>query len=190
MLIGYARVSTPTQNLGRQVRALREAGCERIFEETASGASLRGRPQLSAAIRMLAEGDTLILAEWDRATRSLIDGVQIITRVADRGATIKALDKPWADLTTPMGQGLLGLLSAMAQDERERIARRAAEGRTLAKARGVKFGRPSKLGRTQRVEVHRLLDQGWEDAEIARLVGVHRTTIGRIRREREAQASG
>ena len=71
MQIGYARVSTPAQNLDRQIRALEAAGCERIFQEKASGRSTRGRPQLAAALRLLQSGDTLILAEWDRATRSM-----------------------------------------------------------------------------------------------------------------------
>lgn len=182
MLLGYARVSTPSQNLDRQLRALEAAGCERIFQEKASGKSIRGRPQLAAALRALQSGDTLILAEWDRATRSMFDGIQIIAQVAEKGALIKALDKPWADLTTPTGQGILALLSGMAQDERERIIRRAAEGRADAKRRGVKFGPKPKLTPDQRAEALRLIEERVSDADIARLMGVHPTTIGRLRR--------
>lgn len=58
---------------------------------------------------------------------------------------MKVLDKPWLDLTTPMGKGILAFLSALAEDERERITRRANEGRMAAKARGVKFGPKPKL---------------------------------------------
>ncbi len=79
-------------------------------------------------------------AERDRVTRSMMDGITIIQRVADRGATVKVLDKPWLDLTTTVGKGILAFLSALAEDERDRISRRANEGRAAAKARGVKFG--------------------------------------------------
>lgn len=98
MLVGYARVSTPTQNLDRQIEALKAAGCEQIFADKASGASMKGRPQLTRAINTLATGDVLVLAEWDRATRSMHDGIAIIARVKDRAATIKALDRTWCDL--------------------------------------------------------------------------------------------
>ena len=114
----------------------------------------------------------------------MFDGVQIMTQVAEKGATIKALDKPWADLTTPLGQGLLGLLSGMAQDERERIARRAEEGRIEARKRGVRFGRPPALTDAQRIEALAMIEDRVSDTEIARLMGVHPTTIGRLRAAR------
>ena len=59
-----------------------------------------------------------VIAEWDRVTRSMMDGVTITQRVADRGATVKVLYKLWLDLTTPMGKGILAFLSALAEDER------------------------------------------------------------------------
>lgn len=65
--------------------------------------------------------DVLVIAEWDRVIRSIMDGISIIQRVADRNATVKVLDKPWLDLTTPMGKGILAFLSALAEDERVRI---------------------------------------------------------------------
>lgn len=190
MLIGYARVSTPSQNLDRQLAALEAAGCQRIFREKASGRSTRGRPQLTAAMRALTKGDTLVLAEWDRATRSMFDGVQIIAQVAEKGAMIKALDKPWADLTTPIGQGILGLLSSMAQDERERIARRAEEGRVEARKRGVKFGRPPAISSDRRPHIVAMIEDRVSDTDIARVVGVHPTTIGRLRKAFRSQERG
>ena len=111
MLIGYARVSTPTQNLDRQIAALRSAGCETIFREKASGKAVKNRPQLERAIDALGTGDILIVAEWDRATRSMMDGIQIMQRIADRDAAIRVLDKPHLDLTTPIGRGFLAAAS-------------------------------------------------------------------------------
>jgi DNA invertase Pin-like site-specific DNA recombinase len=76
------------------------------------------------AIEALGKGDVLVLAEWDRATRSMLDGIRIIERVAARGATFKPLDRQWLDLTTPLGRGILAFLSALAEDERSRILAR------------------------------------------------------------------
>ena len=80
--IGYARVSTPGQNLDRQIGALRAERCAEIFREKASGKDIRNRPQLEKAIDELGTGDVLVLAEWDRATRSMMDGITIMQRVA------------------------------------------------------------------------------------------------------------
>src|SRR5262245_29019721 len=71
--IGYARVSTSTQNLDRQIGALRAERCDEVYREKASGKAIKGRPQLKKAIDALGRGDVLVVAEWDRATRSMMD---------------------------------------------------------------------------------------------------------------------
>jgi DNA invertase Pin-like site-specific DNA recombinase len=144
-LIGYARVSTQSQDLARQVKALKRAGCARVYSDTASGKTLAGRPQLDAALDALDRGDELVIAEWDRATRSMWDGLQIIKAVIDAGAVIKVWDRSYIDLTTPMGRGFMAMMSAMAEDERLRIIKRTHEGRQIARANGVKMGRKPKL---------------------------------------------
>jgi DNA invertase Pin-like site-specific DNA recombinase len=181
MQIGYARVSTQTQNLDRQIGALNAEGVERIFREKASAKTVTGRPQLEKAIDALGTGDVFVIAEWDRATRSMIDGITIIQRVADRGALVKVLDKPWLDLTTPMGKGILAFLSALAEDERERITRRANEGRAAAVARGVKFGPKPKLTEHQQALARERLAEGDSCRAIAKDMGVAHTTISRLR---------
>ncbi len=180
MQIGYARVSTQGQNLDRQIGALNAEQVDRIFREKATGKTIRGRPQLEKAIDALGTGDVFIIAEWDRATRSMMDGVSIIQRVAERGATVKVLDKPWLDLTTPMGQGILAFLSALAEDERERITRRANEGRAAAKARGVKFGPKAKLTPHQQDVARERFAAGDSCRAISRDMGVAHTTISRV----------
>ncbi|MEP4638263.1 MAG: recombinase family protein [Yoonia sp.] len=181
MQIGYARVSTQAQNLDRQIGALNSAGVERIFREKATAKTVKGRPQLEKAIDALGTNDVLVIAEWDRATRSMMDGIKIIQRVADRGAKVKVLDKPWLDLTTPMGKGILAFLSALAEDERERITCRANEGRLAAKARGVRFGAKPKLSEHQRLLALQRLADGDSCRAIARDMGVAHTTISRLR---------
>jgi DNA invertase Pin-like site-specific DNA recombinase len=139
--IGYARVSTSTQSLDRQIGALRAERCHEVYREKASGKATKGRPQLEKAIDALGTGDVLVVAEWDRATRSMMDGVHIIERINARGAMIKVLDKPHLDLTTPIGRGFIAFLSPLAEDERQRIVKRANDGRAAARKRGVHMGR-------------------------------------------------
>lgn len=180
MKIGYARVSTQGQNLDRQIGALNAAKVDKIYREKASAKTVKGRPALERAIDALGTNDVLVIAEWDRATRSMMDGINIIQRVAERGASVKVLNKPWLDLTTPMGKGILAFLSALAEDERERIIKRANDGREIAKANGTKFGRKPKLTDHQRKLAKQRLLEGDSARAIAKDFGVSHTTISRL----------
>ncbi|GIT93364.1 DNA-invertase [Jannaschia pagri] len=181
MKIGYARVSDPSQNLDRQIAALRAEGCEKIFSDKATGRTVRGRPQLEKAIDALGTDHVFVVAEWDRATRSYTDGIKIITRIAERGALVRVLDREYFDLTTDMGKALLGLLSAIASDERERIVRRAKEGLELARSKGVRPGRKPKLTEHQRRRALERLAAGDSAREIGRDFGVSHSTIVRLK---------
>jgi DNA invertase Pin-like site-specific DNA recombinase len=139
------------------------------------------RPQLEKAIDALPKGGVLVVAEWDRATRSMLDGVGIIERIHARGAFIKVLDKPHLDLTTPLGRGFIAFLSAMAEDERQRIAKRAHEGRLAARARGARMGRREKLNEAQQADARRRLDEGESCRAIARVLRCHHATVSRLR---------
>ena len=148
---------------------MRAERCDKIFREKASGKDIKNRPQLEKAIDELGKGDIIVLAEWDRATRSMMDGVHIIERIHARGALLKVLDKPHLDLTTPIGRGFIAFLSALAEDERQRIVKRANDGRKAAKARGARFGRKPQLHTHQQKEALSRLLAG----ESARSVGVN-----------------
>ena len=137
------------------------------------------RPELEKAIEALGPGDVLVLAEWDRTTRSMLDGIRIIERVAARGATFKALDRQWLDLTTPLGKGILAFLSALAEDERGRILARANGGRAAAKKRGVKFGPKPKLAAHQQREAVRMVREGQSLRAVAHHYHVGHSTIVR-----------
>jgi DNA invertase Pin-like site-specific DNA recombinase len=178
--IGYARVSSQGQNLDRQIAALRSERCDKIFREKASGKTLKKRPQLERAIDALGNGDVLVIAEWDRCTRSMQDGVAVIERIGARGATIKVLDRDYLDLTKPINKGILAFLSALAEDERERIHRRADDGRKAAHAKGVRFGRKPKLTEHQQAEALERLAKGETCRSIARSFAVHHATISRL----------
>ncbi len=179
--IGYARVSAPHQHLDRQIAALRSEQCTKIFREKASAKDIKNRPQLEKDIDQLGKGDVLVLAEWDRATRSMLDGIAIVERVHARGALIKVLDRSYLDLTTPIGRGFIAFLSALAEDERQRIVGRANEGRVAARRRGARFGRKPKLSEHQRKEGRRRLVAGDSARAIGRDFGVHHATISRLR---------
>jgi DNA invertase Pin-like site-specific DNA recombinase len=179
-LIGYARVSTRQQDLTRQVKALKRAGCAVIHADTASGKSMAGRPELARALDDLDTGDELVIAEWDRATRSMWDGLQIIKAVIDAGAAIKVLDRPYIDLETPMGRGFMAMMSAMAEDERLRIIKRTHEGRQIARAKGVKMGRKPKLTAHQMKEARQRLAKGESTRDLAKSYGVSISTISRL----------
>ncbi len=178
--VGYARVSTDAQDLTRQVKALKRAGCDPVFSDKASGKSMAGRPALADALAELDEGDELVIAEWDRATRSMWDGLQIIKAVIDARASIKVLDRSYIDLATPMGRGFMAMLSALAEDERLRIVVRTHEGRQVAREKGVKMGRKPKLNPHQVKEARQRLARGEKTRELAKIYAVSRSTIARL----------
>jgi DNA invertase Pin-like site-specific DNA recombinase len=103
----------------------------------------------------------------------MMDGIAIIDRVLARGALVKVLDKAHLDLTSTIGKGLLAFLSAIAQDERERITKRANDGRAAAKAQGRRFGRKPKLNDHQQQVAAQRLAAGESCRAIARTYGVH-----------------
>jgi DNA invertase Pin-like site-specific DNA recombinase len=185
--VGYARVSTKSQDLTRQLRALKAQRCDRIFSDAASGKSLAGRPQLRKAIEALAPGDEFIIAEWDRVTRSMWDGLQIIKEIIEAGATIRVLDRSYIDLTTPMGRGFMAFMSAMAEDERMRIIKRTHEGRQLARENGIKMGPKFRLNDFQRAEACKRLAAGEHATHLGKLFGVSRATIYRLRADRSSR---
>ena len=124
---------------------------------------MAGRPELARALDDLDTGDELVIAEWDRATRSMWDGLQIIKAVIDAGAAIKVLDRSYIDLETPMGRGFMAMMSAMAEDERLRIIKRKP-----------------KLTPHQRKEARKRLAKGEPTRDLAKSYGVSVSTISRL----------
>jgi len=121
-----------------------------------------------------------VIAEWDRATRSMWDGLQIIKTVIDAGASIKVLDRSYIDLTTPMGRGFMAMMSAMAEDERLRIIKRTGEGRKIAQGKGIRMGRKPKLTPHQMTEARQRIAKGESTRDLAKSYGVSVSTISRL----------
>lgn len=141
-LIGYARISTVegAQVLDRQLDALNTAGCERIFEDRASGAKT-DRTGLAACLDFLRKGDVLVVLDLDRLGRLAAELITLIDQLAVRGVAFRALNAPM-DTTTPTGRAFLQIQAAFAEMERNIIRQRVKEGLAAARARGRKGGRP------------------------------------------------
>lgn len=180
MLYGYARVSTNGQSLDAQLAALKAAGCVKVFAEKQSGVKT-DRKELAKALAKLQAGDTLIVTKIDRLARSTLDLLNTIKAITTKGAGFKSLGDAVIDTTTAHGELMLGILAVLAQFERRLIIDRTSEGRAIAKANGVKFGRPGKLDIHQRTEALRRLATGAETlSDIGRSYRVSHTTIARL----------
>jgi DNA invertase Pin-like site-specific DNA recombinase len=180
MIYGYARVSTDGQSVEAQVKQLRDAGAEKVFRETASGAR-PDRAQLRRALDQLGTGDVLIVTRLDRLARSTRDLLNTIAFIADRQAGFRSLGDAWADTTTAHGRLMLTVLGGLAEFERELIRARTGEGRERAKARGVKMGRKPKLTPHQQREAIKRRDKGETVRDIARTHNVSHSTISRLK---------
>jgi len=180
MIFGYARVSTDGQSVGAQERQLREAGAEKIFRETASGAKT-GRAQLRRALAALGADDVLLVTRLDRLARSTRDLLVTLDAITAQGARFRSLADTWADTTTAHGRLMLTVLGGLAEFERELIRARTAEGRARAKAEGVHMGRQPTLTPHQRAEAQKRRAAGKETiGQMARSYDVSRWTIQRL----------
>jgi DNA invertase Pin-like site-specific DNA recombinase len=180
MIYGYARVSTDGQSAAARTKQLREAGAEKVFRETASGARA-DRVQLCRALAELGAGDVLFVTRLDRLARSTRDLLNTLAAIAGRGARFRSLGDAWADTTTAHGRLILTVLGGLAESERELIRARTGEGRARAVANGVTMGRKPKLTPHQKRDAIRRRDRGEESlAEIGRSYNVSGWTIARL----------
>ncbi|HAT8252065.1 TPA: helix-turn-helix domain-containing protein [Legionella pneumophila] len=140
MKIGYARVSTKDQLLSMQVDALKEAGCEQIHEEIASGAKT-ARPVLDEIMRNIREGDTLVIWKLDRLGRNLAHLIHLTNKLIEKKVGLISLNDP-IDTSTAQGRMIFGIFATLAEFERELIRERTQSGLKSARARGRKGGRP------------------------------------------------
>ena len=161
-----------------QVKHLRAAGAEKVWRETASGAKT-DRAQLRRVLAQLDAGDVLIVTRLDRLARSTRDLLNTLAAIAAQGAGFRSLRDTWADTTTPHGRLMLTVLGGLAEFERELIRVRTGEGRSRAKARGVKLGRTPKLTPHQQREAIRRRDNGETVRDIGRSYVSH-STISRL----------
>lgn len=178
MLIGYARVSTEEQDTALQRDALTAAGCERLFEETASGSRI-DRAQLQAAIEFARRGDTIVVWKLDRLARSLSQLIQTVEALAERGIGIRSLTET-IDSASAGGKLIFHIFGALAEFERAVIRERTREGLLAARKRGRVGGRPRALSDGDITIARTLLaDAAIPVAEIIRQLGVSPATFYR-----------
>ena len=178
MLLGYATISTHDQRLALQRDELAAAGCERIFEDTASGAS----PRLAARQDLLdyaRPGDVVAVWRLDRLGRSLRDLVDAVTGLGERGVGLRSLREMIAT-TTPAGTLTFHLFAALAEFEAALVRERTQAGLTAARQRGRRIGRPPALD-PERIEIARTLMANPKllARQVAQQLGVHRATLCR-----------
>lgn len=175
--IGYARVSTLDQDTALQIDALTAAGCDRIFEDHASGART-DRPQLAAALDYLRPGDTFTVWKLDRLGRSLPHLIEIVTGLRDDGVQFRSLTEGM-DTTSAVGELVFNIFGSFAQFERALIRERTLAGLAAARARGRVGGRPPTMTGHKLAAARALLADGQSVASAAAAVGVSRRTLYR-----------
>ena len=178
MIIGYARISTGDQTHDLQIDALKAAGCERIWTETASGAKT-DRPELADLLDHLRPGDTLVVWKLDRLGRSIQHLVGLIADLCDREVGFRSVTES-IDTTTAGGRLVCHVFAALAEFERELIRERTMAGLNAARARGKVGGRRPSLTPAQVRTAQKLYDaETMTVGEIAEHLGVSRSTINR-----------
>ncbi|MBJ8030979.1 MULTISPECIES: recombinase family protein [Bacillus] len=177
MKFGYMRVSTIDQNLDRQEQQLKEAGCERIFFEKITGVK-RDRPELNRMLEFLRQGDTVVVTDLTRLSRSTKDLIEIAELISQKGANLKSLKEAWLDTTTAHGKMLFTVFAGIAQFERDLTSERTKEGIIAAKKRGKHPGRPKTDEEKVNYALY-LIDQGMNRTDAAEKAGISRMTLYR-----------
>ncbi|MEW4571294.1 recombinase family protein [Tautonia sp. JC769] len=176
MKIGYARVSTIEQNLDLQQDALKQAGCEKIIVDKASG-SRRDRIGLEQVREQLRKGDVLVVWRLDRLGRSLKHLIELMNELEEQGIGFQSVTEA-IDTTTPGGKLIFHIFGALAEFERNLIRERTRAGLEAARARGRQGGRPKKKDAKQRALAVQLYEEKKHSVgEICAMLGISRPTL-------------
>lgn len=178
MNVGYARISTRDQELTNQLATLRAAGCERVYEEQASGGKY-DRPQLHEMLNGLMPGDVVTVWKLDRLSRSLKDLLSIMEIVSGKGAGFRSLTES-IDTTTPAGRMLMQIVGSFAEFERQMILERSRAGIDAARAAGKHLGRKKAFTPAEVSEIRNMVAGGKSGSAVGRLFRVHRSVISRV----------
>lgn len=186
MKIGYARVSSNTQDLKLQKQALLSAGCSKIFAESISGKD-NNRTQLLNMIEILRKGDIVIVYKIDRIARSLKGLIEIIELLNGKKVDLVSLDSgDRVDTTSPMGKAFFQIAGVFAELERNMINSRTKAGIEQARLNGVKFGRTlgsknkTTMGKIEKINI--FLSAGQSYDWIAGELSVSKQTIASVKK--------
>ncbi|WP_237112305.1 recombinase family protein [Mycobacteroides abscessus] len=179
MLIGYARVSTVEQSTDLQLDALHAANVEQVFTDEGVSGSLSSRPELDRCLEMLRSGDTLVVWRLDRLARSLKNLLELVESLSARGIHLRSLTES-IDTSSASGRLILSVFGALAEFERSLIIERTQAGLQAARARGARIGRPTAMSAGQVEQAKTLVGAGHRVSEVARTLGVGRSTLYRV----------
>lgn len=186
MKIGYARVSTLSQNPNRQIDLLKEHGCEEIFVDKCTGKTIH-RSQFEELKRFARKGDIVYVESWSRLSRSVHDLINIVKYFDDKQVRLVSLKENF-DTSTPQGKLMLNVFAALSEFELDLIKERTNEGIKAAKARGQKMGRPIKSEQKIDMAIRLKASGEYSMKEIAEMTGLSVSTIYRGIKRREQQA--
>lgn len=182
MKIGYARVSREDQELGRQIKALQEYGCEVIYTDKISGTKA-SRPDLDKMREALKPGDIVVVQKLDRLGRSMINLLSLIDEFNKNKVGFISLTDNF-DTNTPVGMLVFHMVAAFARFERDLISERTKNGLAFAKSKGVQLGKkpmdPKIID-----QVTALYAVGNTVVKIAEITKLSRPTVYRALKQRE-----
>lgn len=177
MLMGYARVSTPEQDLMPQLEALRNAGCERTFSDKASGAKAN-RAGLAEALSHARAGDVLVVWKLDRLGRTMKGLVGLAADLTDRGLGLRSITDG-IDTAGTAGKLVFHILAAMAEMERDLNRERTTAALIIPRREGRVGARKTVMTSKRLEAVRKLLASGMAIREIAPAIGVSVPTLYR-----------
>ena len=174
MKVGYARVSSVGQNLESQLIALKEYGCEKIFQEKVSGTSTKGREQLKEMLNFVRESDEVVFTRTDRVARSVLDLQLIVKELSEKGVSLTATEQPIStkDATSKC---FLDMLSVFAEFETNLRKERQMDG--------IKANKDKFKGRGQTIDVNKIKElktKGLGATAIAKEMNIDRTSVYRL----------
>lgn len=178
---GYARVSTPGQQLDIQIAQLQAMGCEQILFEKESGLD-DDRAAMKRLLRRLKPGDVVVFPALDRLTRGgPFKMLRALDEITSRGASYKSLAEPFVDPTSGLEEIFAALVGWVARKTRDDIAQRTKAGRERARQNGVRFGRKPKLTESEQGRAIQRRQAGEPQRSIAQTFNVSCSTISRLR---------
>ena len=186
MKIGYARVSTQDQNLNLQLDALKNAGCEKIYEEKISGVS-KNREELSKALEYIREGDTLVVWKLDRLGRSLKQLIEIVGQLEEREIGFISLHEN-IDTTKSSGKFFFHIFASLAEFERDIIRERTMAGLKAARDRGRLGGRPKVMDENKlELAIELMNNPKYSVKDVCKTLNVSKATLYRHLGKKKAE---
>lgn len=175
--MGYARVSTKSQDLQRQLDQLKEYKCDKIFSEKMTGTK-KHRPELDKLKEEVREGDIIIVESWSRLGRSTKDLIELVNYFQEKNVNVVSIKENF-DTTTPQGKLMMTVFQAFSEFERDLIVQRVNEGLKVARARGRKGGRPRVNQKKVQQAIKLYNSREYSVKEITEMTGISKNTLYR-----------